>query len=716
MKSKFFNLLLVSSVALSFSNIAQAQVIKANNTADLFSGDSWTGSVAPGSTGIATWDNTVTAANSSTLGTTATWLGIKIADPTGNVSINVATGRALSMGASGIDLSTATSDLTVGGNGLLRPTGSSTSDYNVASGRILTLNSTFQATSGTTTVRFNGAGTVNINKLGGTPASATSLILSNTGSGTVNYGGSAISGVFQINATGAGSSVVVNGPSLTVSQGSFIGSGSAAAGKLELQSGSLNYNAGVTLGNTDGNLLKVSGGTFTATNVSIGRTSNPGQTTNASLTSGFVVTGGTATLSGNLTVGTFNSSATSRVDGGAVTIGGTAIVGNTTNTRWNTLQVSSGTLDVNGADGVQLSTNTAFANLSQVRLTGGTTTIEAIRYGVATSFAGSRGDVIVNNGAALYVGSGGVSVVSGNTYTSNFSLTGATLGAKANWSTSVPIALSGNATIKAADVTDTSFNINLNGQLSGSGANLIKTGGGTLTLGTSNSYSGATTISAGSLALDGSGSIASSPTIINNGNFNVSAVTGGFSLASTQTLSGSGTVTGAMTVAGTLSPGNSPGTLTTGDQTWSNGGDYNWQVLDATGSAGTGFDTIAVTGTLDLSSLTAGQFGINLWSLSAIGPDVSGNAGNFNNLLTQSWIILTTTGGITGFDAADFLINVGANNGTGGFSNVLDAGGAFSLGSTGSNLVLTYAVIPEPSAALLGGFGLLALLRRRRRD
>ena len=243
-------------------------------------------------------------------------------------------------------------------------------------------------------------------------------------------------------------------------------------------------------------------------------------------------------------------------------------------------------------------------------------------------------------------------------------------------------------------------------------AKLTKVGSGTLTLDGASTYTGTTTISAGTLALGAAGSIAS-PTIINNGNFNVSAVAG-YTLGAGQSISGTGTVTGAMTVAGTLSPGNSPGTLSTDSQIWSNGGDYNWQILDATGSAGTGYDTIAITGTLDLSTLTAGNFGINLWSLSSSGPDVSGNASNFNNLLTQSWTILTTSAGITGFEAADFLVNVGANNGAGGFSNAL-AGGAFSLDQSGSSLVLTFTAVPEPTAGLLvGGLGMLSLLRRRR--
>lgn len=102
------------------------------------------------------------------------------------------------------------------------------------------------------------------------------------------------------------------------------------------------------------------------------------------------------------------------------------------------------------------------------------------------------------------------------------------------------------------------------------------------------------------------------------------------------------------------------------------------------------------------------------WSLASIGPDVSGDALKFDNQLTQSWTSLTTTGGITGSDAADYSIHVGANNGTGEFSNAL-ASGTSSLGQDASNPVLSHTAVPEPYyAELVGGIGMLALLRRRR--
>jgi autotransporter-associated beta strand protein len=72
--------------------------------------------------------------------------------------------------------------------------------------------------------------------------------------------------------------------------------------------------------------------------------------------------------------------------------------------------------------------------------------------------------------------------------------------------------------------------------------------GGTVTLAAANTYSGITTISGGTLALGASGSIASSSLIdIRSGAFfNVASVSG-FSLASTQTLGGRGTLQGAAT-------------------------------------------------------------------------------------------------------------------------------------------------------------------------
>src|SRR6185369_8874246 len=111
------------------------------------------------------------------------------------------------------------------------------------------------------------------------------------------------------------------------------------------------------------------------------------------------------------------------------------------------------------------------------------------------------------------------------------------------------------------------------GVIAGSTGSLLKQGAAKLTLTGANTYGGPTTVGDGILALGSSGSVASSSIVVGTisgsaAQFDVSNVSGGFTLAAGKTLSGHGTVVGAMTVTGTIAPGTSAGNLTTGNQTW----------------------------------------------------------------------------------------------------------------------------------------------------
>ncbi len=245
---------------------------------------------------------------------------------------------------------------------------------------------------------------------------------------------------------------------------------------------------------------------------------------------------------------------------------------------------------------------------------------------------------------------------------------------------------------------------------------LTKTGAGTQSLTGTNTYTGATNVTAGTLAITGSGSInaSSGVTVATGANFVYNSSTtltkslslSGASSSSRAILGGSGTIGATVSldnIGDTLSPGNSPGIQTfTSAQTWSSFS-YDWEVNNFTGTtAGTDFDQLG----LNTLNLTGGSASYILNILSLTSSNVAGNVPNFSEV-NRSWTILTSNGGITGFNAANWLIN------SAGFAD--NETGSWALAQSGNDLVLSYAVVPEPDvAALIGGLGMLVLLRRRR--
>jgi len=258
-----------------------------------------------------------------------------------------------------------------------------------------------------------------------------------------------------------------------------------------------------------------------------------------------------------------------------------------------------------------------------------------------------------------------------------------------------------------------------------------------------NAYSGNTVVNSGTLALSGAGSIANSPRIIvgadptmssaildasgrsdktlalvsgqtltltnggwlgaNTQTISVAAgatldasgrTNGVLTLASGQTLMGNGMVIATNLVVGsgsTIAAGASVGTLSTGAQTWNGGGTNVWEISDAAGSPGTGWDLLNVTGGIDVEAASANTFTINMASLSGSSP---GPAANFDNNTNYSWTIASVTDSVTNFDASKFTVNYSA------FSNDL-AGGYFFIQSGSLEVGFTNNHAPVAAVAAL---------------
>jgi autotransporter-associated beta strand protein len=503
-----------------------------------------------------------------------------------------------------------------------------------------------------------GASTIGANNTSGVNTFSGPIVLGknvniNNGGGTLSINGVISGSGFGITKQGAGVLILSNANTYT--------------GTTTVDGGTLRLSAADRI--SDSSALTVNtGATFDLNNFneSVGALNGAGSIT---LGSGTLTTsvGSTATFSGGIS-GT----------GGLTKTGSAQLNLSGSNSYTGATAVNNGTLEMQNADALG-ATNGATTVASGATLkiwsaSGFTTAAEALN--------------ISGNG----VGSGGALLNEGgnNTYAGAITLQAASR-INANTGTTLTLDVgSGSAITGTHNLTfGGSGNIVVNDNIAISSGSITKDGAGRLTISGTQTATGGITISSGSLFYNSS----------NSGSGAVTVNSGG-------TLAGTGSV-GATTInsGGTMNPGNSPGSQTFATLSWGGGGHYNWQVYDAAGAAGTGYDTFVSTGLLNITATSTNRFNINLWSLSAINPDANGNAINFTNSNTTNWV-LGTFGSISGFSSDAFSLNTFSTNGTGGFQNALN--GTFSISTNSSQQLLLVYTATASSYTINVGTGVTA--------
>ena len=637
-------LLAAAALAAIAPAVAEAAiVVKENNADNLNLGTSWVGGLAPGAADVATWNASVTGANSTLLGADTSWLGIAIVDPGGAVTIGGA--NTLTLGTSGINLGAATQDLTIGTNLSL---GAGNQVWNVASGRLLTLNTGAFSRSPGSTLNIQGSGTVaasltglaNVNSILGPWAtvgtgantryatlSAGNIVGFTGGTASANLGWTSSNNNtfnYDVAATGAvlGVSRVANtvrytGAAGTQNWGNANTTTITLNGLLNVGTGTLTFaEAGGTsqgelrIGTNNGNELDLSAANAAIViNIPI-------------INAGSVVITGPNAVTINSTGGASTYTGGTTVNGGTLALG----AGGTLGTIRGGLTINpGGTVQLTGADGLGFGAGTS---VTQVNINGGTLNNATNgNNGYLASWVLTGGSMTSTGGGNFHI-IGGTGSITSNASTTTSTISGGVAIRNANTILSINVAdgAAESDLLMSGGILNSPFEAGNNG--------ITKSGAGKLVLSGTNTYLGSTTVSNGTLQIGNggtTGSLNSNSNITNNAAlvYNRSD-----SFSAGNTMSGSGSLTklgaGALTLTGA--------TTHTGATS----------VATGTLSFSTSASSVGTLGVADNANLgvKAASAGSTLLTLTGLTFGTSGLTFDFNNLNTTSPLI-TSTGAVT---------------------------------------------------------------------
>lgn len=583
--------------------------------------------------------------------------------------------------------------------------------YNVGAGNRTYANvisgtgSLTQAGTGTLTLTAGNSFSGGLKINAGTVFINAGFLVNSLGTGTVTIGDAANTGAaatLMFSCTNTGPPTFTNALSST-------GNGTNIIGVIGFNP---NFTGGLTLANNLTIATNNSAGSFLTFNGGVTGTGNITVSINNSNNGSYV----------NFASAPVNNVGTLTYNNAAVTMGGTAGVAGT----------GTGTNTITGGVGSNVTGITQASNSNPLTISTNALTVNS----TATTLNAS--------GTAQFTVSGGVTGTGNLILNSNNNTNGILL-------STTGVNVTGTLTNSGTGTSSTTISAVIGSSVTGVTQNSATSG---LILTADNTYSGATTISAGILQVGNggtSGSIASTTGVTNsgaliykrsdalsvgyviggNGSFtqagagtttltgtntysgatNVNAgkliVNGSIStstlttVAVGATLGGTGTV-GKAIVNGTLAPGLSPGQMNFANTLGLNG----TTIMEIDGTSGAG-----VTGGHDFVNLTgAGAAGVLTY-----GGTLTLDMGVVFGTGTYSWNLFdmaSTTGTLATITLADQYSGSLLDGDSNGIWDLTSGSNTWQF--TESTGVLGLTVIPEPRAALLGSLGMLALLRRRR--
>lgn len=676
----------------------------------------WDGDlVAPGSGETATFGDTngtsgdlsLTYGNTFTGGTNGVSFSV-LASHTGSVTIDPGA-NTTSLRFKDITLASGAGSLTFG-NGdtnLMNMTfGSGNAGFtsntlvNNSSGATVTFRSDTRFGSGgagpgsTRAISFEGAGNWQIDSVfkPSTSNAQGGFIVTKKGTGTLT-----------LNANNTGNNTALSSPgtglrSIAIDQGTVLAGATGALGG----GGSTVGAGGVALGLADSNSATLlNTGAFTQANAITLATGNTG-----TLTLGGNHATGTSAYTGSIALNSnviltaasggrvdFNVTGTNFISGGGnVTVtGGGVIALAGINTYTGTTTIENGTLRATGASSlgdatsaIALGTATSISSNfnTNLRINGPTTLARNVIVGASNAATTGTYLIDTDNGASA------VSLAGNVTLNQNLTVSGATTGG---------FTLSGDIATGTTDARTLTFqgsggSLVASGEISdGAGTiSLVKNGANTLRLTGSSTYTGSTTVSAGTLLVNGS--LGNSAVSANGGTLGgLGSIQGSVTVGAANYSAGGASATGSLELAGNLTLGS---TTTTNIELGGTGFSLNGvEEYDRTKLNGTS-STLTLSGALAVSlfgGFTPGDYeAFGIFQLES-GATLSGI---FSGL---------AEGSVVGnFGGKDMYITYAGNFGDTGPVDIV-----------GGNDIVLYTV-PEPSAAALGGLASLLLLRRRK--